>query len=316
MNQRTDRRRIVPTPALLLLLGALALPAAAQVDFSKVEVKATPVAGAVSMITGLGGNIGVSAGPDGILIVDDQFAELSDRIKAKLDEAAAGGTRIVINTHYHFDHTSGNASFSDTATIVAHHTVRDRLAAGREDSDFPQPPAPREALPVITFQKELLVHWNDELIRVLHRQSGDDQGSQAHTDGDSIVWFTGSGVAHLGDLFFAGRFPFVDLDSGGNLDGLKETIKYAIHMLPDDTKLIPGHGPISTMDDLVLYQRMLNETSTWVRRKMGAGLKLEQLLANGLPDEWNGWGDGFINEEQWITMIYESYAPPNAGRTR
>ncbi|MHC4846238.1 MAG: MBL fold metallo-hydrolase [Planctomycetota bacterium] len=312
MHHVTTRRRRRPALALLLL-GGLALPTAAQADFSAVEVKATPVAGAVSMITGLGGNIGVSAGPDGILIVDDQFAELSDRIKARLDELAGGGTRIVINTRYHADHTGGNASFSDTATIVAHHTVRERLAKGREHSEFPQPPAPREALPSITFQAELLVHWNDELIRELHRQSGDDQGSQAHTDGDSIVWFTGSNVAHLGDLFFAGRYPFVDLDSGGSLDGLKETIKYAIQILPDDVKIIPGHGPISTMDDLILYQRMLNETSTWVRRKMGAGRKLEQLLEDGLPDEWNGWGDGFINEEQWITMIYRSYAPPGGG---
>jgi len=318
MDQETASRRIVPAPILtsLMLLGALALPAAAQRDFSKVEVQATPVAGAVSMITGLGGNIGVSAGADGILIVDDQFAELSDRIQAKLDELASGGTRILINTHYHFDHTGGNASFSDTATIIAQHTVRERLAAGSEHPDFPQAPAPREALPVITFQDELLVHWNDELVRVLHRQSAPNEGSSAHTDGDSIVWFTGSKVAHLGDLFFAGRFPFVDIDSGGNLDGLKETIKYAVHMLPDDTTLIPGHGPVSTMDDLFLYQRMLNETSTWVRRKMGAGQKLEQLIAAGLPDEWDGWGDGFISEEQWITMIHRSYAPPNSGRTR
>ena len=168
-------------------------------------------------------------------------------------------------------------------------------------------PAPREALPVVTFQERLSVHWNGERIRVMHSQGGTADGSHAHTDGDSIVWFTGSGVAHLGDLFFTDRFPFVDLDSGGDVEGLRRMIEHLIDVLPADTKLIPGHGPLSTMSDLARYQRMLQETTRWVRAQMGERRSLEQMLADGLPDEWDGWGDGFISEERWISTIHRAY---------
>lgn len=299
MTTSSARRHELPALALMLtLLGSAAVPAQAQRDFSNVAVEITHVAGAVSMLTGAGGNIGVSAGADGILIVDDQFAELSTRIRAALDELEPGGPRFVINTHHHADHTGGNAAFAETATIVAHESVRTRLA---------QASSPREALPVVTFKEELSVHWNGEQVRVMHRQSSPTEGSQAHTDGDSIVWFTGSGVAHLGDLFFVDRFPFVDIDSGGDVDGLRQTIEFLIDLLPPDTKLIPGHGPLSTMSDLSRYQRMLHETTRWVGQQMGADRSLEQIQADGLPDEWDGWGDGFISEERWISMIHRAY---------
>src|SRR5262245_14431624 len=197
-----------------LLVGSLlhhgGIPPSQQ-DFSKVEVKASHVAGAVHMLTGAGGNIGVSVGPDGILIVDDQFAPLAEKIRAALKTLGEGKLRFVLNTHWHGDHTGGNVAFGPEAPVLAHTNVRKRLEEGSE-KPRPTPPAPKEALPIITFDESLSVHFNGEEIKVLHYPHG-------HTDGDSVIFFTKSNVVHLGDDFFAGRFPFVDLERGGGAEG-------------------------------------------------------------------------------------------------
>ena len=273
----------------------------AQQDFSKVEIKATKVAGNVFMLQGSGGNIGVSVGADGILIVDDQFAPLADKIRAALKTLGDGKLKFILNTHWHGDHTGGNVVFGPEAPIIAHDNVRKRLAT-EQKSEFLKsttPASPKEALPVITFGQSLSVHFNGEEIKVIHFPQG-------HTDGDSVIFFTNSNVVHMGDDFFAGRFPFVDLESGGTVEGLIKNLAEIIPKLPAGVKLIPGHGPISTVDDLKLYHRMLMETTDIVRKKMAASKTLEQIKSEGLPDEWKPWGTGFIKTDLWIETIFKS----------
>jgi glyoxylase-like metal-dependent hydrolase (beta-lactamase superfamily II) len=264
-------------------------------------MKATKVAGNVFMLEGAGGNIGVSVGADGILIVDDQFAPLADKIRASLKELGQGKLRFILNTHWHGDHTGGNVAFGPEATIIAHDNVRKRLATEQKSAVFNSttPASPKEALPVITFNDSLSVHFNGEDIRAIHFPHG-------HTDGDSVIFFSTSNVVHLGDDFFAGRFPFVDLESGGSVEGLVKNIGELIGKIPADAKLIPGHGPISTLDDLKSYHRMLQQTTEIVRGKITAGKTLDQIKTEGLPAEWGPWGTGFIKTDRWVETIYKS----------
>ncbi|CAN5888415.1 MBL fold metallo-hydrolase [soil metagenome] len=273
----------------------------AQQDFSKVEIKAEKVAGNVYMLQGAGGNIGVSVGSDGILIVDDQYAPLADKIKAALKTLSEGKLKFVLNTHWHGDHTGGNVVFGPEAPVIAHDNVRKRLSTEQRIEVFKTtvPASPKEAWPVITFGQSLSVHFNGEEIRVIHFPQG-------HTDGDSVIFFTGSNVVHLGDDFFAGRFPFVDLGSGGTVEGLAKNIGEILAKLPAGVKLIPGHGPISTADDLKLYHRMIVETTDIVRKKMAAGKTLAAIKTEGLPGEWKSWGTDFIKTDVWIETIHTS----------
>ena len=286
---------------LLTVVLVCAISAHAQTDFSKVEIKATKVAGNVYMLQGSGGNIGVSVGDDGLLIVDDQFAPLADKIRAALKGLADKKLRFILNTHWHGDHTGGNVAFGPEATIIAHDNVRKRLATEQKSAVFNSttPASPKEALPVITFNDSLSVHFNGEDIRAIHFPHG-------HTDGDSVIFFSAWNVVHLGDDFFAGRFPFVDLESGGSVEGLVKNIGELIGKIPADAKLIPGHGPISTLDDLKSYHRMLQQTTEIVRGKITAGKTLDQIKTEGLPAEWAPWGTGFIKTDRWVETIYKS----------
>ncbi|HEX9918629.1 MAG TPA: MBL fold metallo-hydrolase [Pyrinomonadaceae bacterium] len=291
-------RRRLYVYALLIACFTVA-HARAQGDFSKVQMKATKVSGNIYMLEGAGGNIGVSAGADGLLIVDDQFAPLADKIRAALKEINPGQLRFVLNTHYHGDHTGGNPIFGREGTIIAHDNVRGRLAVEQTVRGQKIPASPKEALPVITFNQSVSIHFNGEEIRAIHFPAG-------HTDGDSVIFFTASNVVHLGDHFFAGRFPFVDIDSGGSVQGLTQNIADIIARLPADARIIPGHGPLSTLDDLKSYHRMLTTTTDIVRRQIAAGKTAEQIKAAGLPDEWKTWGTGFINQNRWLETIHRS----------
>jgi len=293
-------KKLLPILAIMIICLCISHKAHAQ-DFSKVEIKATKVSGNVYMLQGSGGNIGVSVGPDGILIVDDQFAPLADKIKAALKTLGEGKLKFVLNTHWHGDHTGGNMVFGPEAPIIAHDNVRKRLATEQKSEFFKRttPASPKDALPVITFGQSLSVHFNGEEIRVIHFPHG-------HTDGDSVIFFTTSNVVHMGDDFFAGGFPFVDLESGGNVEGLTKNIADILGKLPAGTKLIPGHGPVSSVDDLKLYHRMLVETTDVVRKKMAAGKTVAQIKSEGLPDEWKAWGTGFIKTDVWLETVYKS----------
>src|SRR6185436_19175975 len=289
------------TILIIVLLLAFPVLAIAQDDFSKVEIKATKVSGNVYMLEGSGGNIGVSVGEDGILIVDDEFAPLADKIKAALKNLGEGKLKFILNTHWHGDHTGGNAPLGRDAPIIAHDNVRKRLSTEQRLEFFKMtvPASPKEALPVITFDQSLSVHFNGEEIKVIHFPHG-------HTDGDSVIFFTTSNVVHMGDDFFAGRFPFVDLDSGGSVQGMAKNVGEIIPKLPAGVKLIPGHGPISTIDDLKAYHRMLLATTEIVRKKIAAKKSLERVKKEGLPAEWKSWGEGFIKTDQWLELVYRS----------
>jgi len=284
--------------AFILCVGVKATYAQ---DFSKVEIKVTKVAGNVYMLEGSGGNIGVSVGPDGILIVDDQFAPLADKIKAALKTLGEGKLKFVLNTHYHGDHTGGNVVFGPDALIIAQANVRKRLSTEQISRFFNRttPASPKEALPVITFDQAVSIFFNGEEIKVIHFPKG-------HTDGDSVIFFTGSNVVHMGDDFFNGRFPVVDLEAGGDVEGMTKNIGDIISKLPAGVKIIPGHGPLSDVEGLKAFHRMLIETTDIVRKRMAAGKTLEQIKAEGLPAEWKSWGTGFINTDRWIELVYNS----------
>lgn len=283
-----------------LALALAALPAAAQQqDFSKVEIKVVPAAGNVYMLQGAGGNIGVSAGSDGLLIVDDQFAPLAEKIRAALQGINPGKLRFVLNTHFHGDHTGGNPTFGAESTVVAQENVRKRLASGSVIRGNKTDPMTGPGLPVITFQDSVSVHFNGEEIRVIHYPNG-------HTDGDSVIFFTKSNVVHMGDDFFAARFPFVDLESGGSVQGMTAGVAKVLAQIPADAKVIPGHGPLSTVADLKAYHHMLVETTAIVQKQIKAKRTLEQIQAEGLPAEWKEWGSGFIDTKAWIETVYDS----------
>jgi glyoxylase-like metal-dependent hydrolase (beta-lactamase superfamily II) len=283
-----------------LALAMAALPALAQQqDFSKVEIKVVPVAGGISMLEGSGGNIGVSAGEDGLLIVDDQYAPLAEKIRAALKGINPGKLKFVVNTHFHGDHTGGNPTFGTEATIVAQDNVRKRLAAGSVIFGNKTEPMVGPGLPVITFAESVSVHFNGEEIHAIHLPHG-------HTDGDSAIFFTRSHVVHMGDDFFNGFFPFVDLGDGGSVQGMTAGVAKVLAQIPADAKVIPGHGPLSDVAGLRKFHAMLVATTAIVDKQMKAGKKLDQIQAQGFPAEWQEWGKGFINTRTWIETIYNS----------
>ncbi len=286
---------------IAIIVTTLAAAAHAQRDFSNVEVAATHVAGNVHMLTGAGGNIGVSAGVDGVLIVDDQFAPLAEKIRAAIAGITGGSSDVtfVLNTHWHGDHTGGNPHFGRDATIIAHANVRQRLSSTQTLFGRTVEPLPKEGLPVVTFEDGLSIHFNGEEIKVMHVP-------HSHTDGDSIIHFMQSNVIHMGDTFFADRFPFVDLDHGGDINGLTRTIEHVLATMPPDAKLIPGHGPLSSRDDLVGYLAMLKGTTAVVLHGIAAGKSLKDIQAAGLPETWKRWANSDTANADWIATIHKS----------
>ncbi|HVT45573.1 MAG TPA: MBL fold metallo-hydrolase [Thermoanaerobaculia bacterium] len=286
--------------SLVLVVALVLMPSSlfAQRDFSKVEIKATKVAGNVYMLEGLGGNIGVSAGPDGILIVDDQYAPLAEKIRAALKSIDPGQLKFVLNTHWHGDHTGGNPEFGPEAPVIAHTNVRKRLARDHQIRGTTIKAMVPEGLPVITFDESLSVHFNGEEIRMIHHPAG-------HTDGDSVIFFSRSNVIHMGDQFFNDRFPFIDLESGGSVEGYLANVEAVIAGAPAGVKIIPGHGRLATVEDLRRFAGMLRETIRIVRSQMSAGKSLDEIKAAGLPD-WTSWVSGWITIDVWIETIHGS----------
>ena len=279
--------------AAMLVVG---IGVAQQRDWSAVEIKTEAVRGNIHMLsTNVGGNIGVSVGPDGILIIDDQFAPLADKIKAALAALNPGKLKFIVNTHWHGDHTGANPVFGPEVPIIAHTNVRERLKAATP----PRKAMAKEGWPVITFDQAVSIHFNGEEIKAIHFPKG-------HTDGDSVIFFTGANVVHMGDDFFSGRFPFVDLDSGGSVEGLTNNIAGLIQKLPADVRIIPGHGPISTLDDLKTYHTMLVETTEHIRKQMKEGKTLDQIKAAGVQEKYKSWAWNFIGEARWIEIVHRS----------
>ena len=287
----------------LILLTSSALADVLDQDFSKITLKTSHVRGNIYMLEGAGGfargNIGVSAGKDGVLIVDDQLSPMPEKINAALADISKGKLRFILNTHWHGDHTGGNDHFSEDATIISHINVRKRLMTPQENFFRKSPARAKEAWPLITFEDTLNIHFNGEDIQFIHYANG-------HTDGDGIIYFPKSNVAHLGDHFFNGVFPFVDLDTGGNALTLRDNIKKIIEFLPEDALVIPGHGELSNIKGLKTYYSMLKSTTSHVQKLADAGKSLEEIQLEGLPSKWKKWGNGFIKETLWIKTIYNS----------
>ncbi|PYT83090.1 MAG: MBL fold metallo-hydrolase [Acidobacteria bacterium] len=297
---------------MILAVAATALlvsrtMSAQQQDFSKVEIKVTKVSGNIYMLEGAGGNIAASVGEDGIVLIDDQFAPLAEKIQAALKNIGVTDkpVRFVINTHYHGDHTGGNEPFNNSgSTIIAHDNVRKRLESGGTAGNggsvkVENKPAPKAALPIITFDHDVTVHLNGEDIRALHFPSG-------HTDSDSIIFFPKNNVVHLGDDFVRYGFPFIDVASGGSVQGIIDAMEKTTRQLPGDVKVIPGHGALSNMDDVRAYTKMLKETSAVIQKALDDHKTLDQMKQAKILAPWETFSGSFINSDAFIETLYNS----------
>lgn len=299
---------------ILALAAALIAPLtlrAQDEDFSKVQIKVTKVSGNIYMLEGAGGNIAASVGEDGIVIVDDEFAPLAEKIAAALKNLGITDkpVRFVLNTHYHGDHTGGNANFAkDGSTLIAQDNVRKRLEAGGIAGNgasvkFENKPAEKAALPIITFEHDVTVHLNGEDIRALHFPNG-------HTDGDAIIYFPKNNVVHMGDDFVRYGFPFIDVSAGGSVQGMIAACEKSIAQLPADVKIIPGHGELSSPEDVRVFVKMLKETSAAVQAALNAHKSLDQMKKEKILDPWSkfaGPADKITeNENVFTETLYNS----------
>lgn len=300
-------RNIVGTLAIAAALVIPRVARAQEQDFSKVQMKVTKVSGNIYMLEGAGGNIAASVGEDGIVIVDDEFAPLAEKIAAALKNLNITDkpVRFVINTHYHGDHTGGNANFAkDGSTLIAQDNVRKRLEAGGVagnggSAKMENKPAEKAALPIITFEHDVTVHLNGEDIRALHFPAG-------HTDGDAIIYFPKNNVVHMGDDFVRYGFPFIDVAAGGSVQGMIAACEKSIAQLPADVKIIPGHGALSNPDDVRVYVKMLKETSAAVQAALDAHKSLDQMKKEKILAPWSKFSSEAQNEDVFTETLYYS----------
>ena len=295
------RSTLLPAFLLLALLGVA--PAQAQQDFAEVEVQTLPVSENVYMLTGSGGNIGLSVGDDGAFVVDDQYAPLTEKILAAIGERTDEPVRFVVNTHWHGDHTGGNENMGEAgALIVAHENVRARMSVEQFNEIWNRttPPSPEGALPVITFTEAVTFHWNGDTIHVVHV-------GPAHTDGDAIIHFADANVVHMGDTFFNGMYPFIDTSSGGTLDGTIAAADRVLAMADDATKIIPGHGPLGTKADLQAYRDMLADVRSRMQALIDEGKTKEEIVADRPTADLDAtWGGGFMQPDVWTGIVYDA----------
>jgi cyclase len=283
--------------ALSLCLAPI--PALAQQDMSKVEIKPEILAPGVAVLFGAGGNIGVSYGEDGTVLIDDQFAPLTGKIQKAVADLGATPVNFLVNTHWHGDHSGGNENLGNAgAVIMAHDNVRVRMASDQKTAFGEVKASPKAALPVITYAEGLKLHLNGEEVRVIHMPA-------AHTDGDSIIYWTKSNVIHMGDLFFFGMsFPFVDGSSGGNVRGIVAAADKALAIANDTTKIIPGHGAVATKADLQKYRDMVAAIIGKVEAGIKDGKTLDQIKASRPADGYGVKADGFITADRFVETVY------------
>jgi cyclase len=307
----TVRSAPAAVSAALLCTGLMAASSAPRAiaqdqDFSKVEIVTTPLAPGVSMLTGSGGNIGLSVGDDGAFIIDDQYAPLTDKINAAVAKLTQRPVRFVINTHWHGDHTGGNENYGKAgAVIVAHDNVRKRMSVEQVNEFFKRtsPPSPAAALPVITFADSVTLHLNGDVVEVTHV-------APAHTDGDVVVRFTKANVVHMGDLYMNGFYPFVDVSSGGKVDGVVAAADKVLAMVDDQTKIIPGHGPLATKATLKEYRDMVATIRDRIKAQMTAGKSLADIQAAAPTKDFDAkWGNGFLKPDQFVALVHASLKP-------
>ena len=287
---------------LVFLSILISSGAQAQEDkFAGVEIKTHQVAPGIYMLVGAGGNIGVSAGADGVFMIDDQFAPLTDRLTAAVAALSDQPIRFLVNTHWHYDHTGGNENLGNQGVlIVAHDNVYARMSRDTEIGAFNTvvPAAPKAALPVITFNDNVTFRLNGDEIRAVHYR-------HSHTDGDSVIQFVKANVIHTGDIWFNGFYPFIDVSSGGSIDGVISSIRTLINLADDDTRIIPGHGPLGDKQGMQDYLEMLEAVRDRMNKLIAEGNSLEQIMELSPNADYDAaMGKGFINPEQFLRILY------------
>ncbi len=289
----------------IMSVAVISSAAQAQQDYSKVTIKTISVAPDVHMLMGAGGNIGVSSGEDGVFLIDDQYAPLTKKILAAVKKISDRPIRFLLNTHWHFDHTGGNENLGNAGiTIVAHDNVRKTMSVDQMLKAFniKVPASPKAALPVITFNDTATFHLNGETIHVRHLPP-------AHTDGDSFVHFKTADVIHTGDLYFNGLYPFIDVDHGGSIDGMINAAGEILKVAGPNTKIIPGHGPLSDKAQLAAYRNMLIKVRDRLRVAVKNNRTLEQVIANKPTKDFDAkWGKGFLKPPVFLKIVYSGMA--------
>ncbi len=301
----TSKLITMKTLKRLLCLLLLTTPIISSAQNREITIKSHKITNNIYMLTGSGGNIGLSVGEDGVFMIDDQFAPLTEKILAEIKTLTDKPVRFLINTHWHGDHTGGNENMTKKGTvIVAHENVRKRMSTEQFNTMWNRktPPSPKGALPVVTFDKSLTFHLNGEDILVFHVHN-------AHTDGDAMIYFSKSNVLHTGDTYFQGKYPYIDLDAGGSVNGYIKAIKHALNLIDDETKIIPGHRNISNKKELQEYVSVLESIKSKVIQEIANGKTEEEVTNNAsLTKEYDdqNYGDWFIKPDVMRKTFYRS----------
>jgi cyclase len=283
---------------MIALIIFWALIAFGEQDFSKETVTHKIIAPSLYVLEGAGGNITAFIGRDGTLLVDDDFREMADKILLKLRELKGDSPRLIVNTHFHYDHTGGNEFFGPTSIIVASTAVRNRLMAEQLLWKKKHAPLPPKALPTLTFDQSVVLHFNDEDVKVMHLPQG-------HTDGDSIVFFPKAKVVSLGDLYFSGMYPIFHPEHGGSLMGYIRNIKEVLSEISADYRIIPGHGPVTGRGEFEKYYQMILDSVAIVKEAARTNHSLAEIQKLGLPRKWESFSHGYLTTDQWIALLYK-----------